>query len=126
MCMASPIAWVPVAQADTKPKLGPRAPTWIATNPQHIFPINDGIVKGETLRTASGNRSSQFTEAKRTVSHIFFDRQVSHSGWASARHRAKRQFKEIRDASLQLLGDFMLHRAAWQGDYDRSINRLFH
>ncbi len=53
---ASPSAWVPVAQAETIPKLGPRAPYSIATSPAHMLPISDGIVKGETLR---GPRSAR-------------------------------------------------------------------
>src|SRR5579872_1424120 len=47
---ASPRAWVPDAQADTTPKFGPRAPTSIATRPEHMFPMSEGMVKGDTLR----------------------------------------------------------------------------
>lgn len=43
---ASPNAWVPVAQAETTPKFGPRAPISMAKSPEQMLPINDGMVKG--------------------------------------------------------------------------------
>jgi hypothetical protein len=49
-CAASPSEWVPVAQAETIPKFGPRAPYSIATRPEHMLPMSDGIVNGDTLR----------------------------------------------------------------------------
>ena len=55
-CAASPSACVAVAQAETTPKFGPRAPSSIATSPEHMLPISEGMVNGETLR---GPRSAR-------------------------------------------------------------------
>lgn len=48
--MAVPIACVPVAQADTTPKLGPRALCSIATTPEAVLEISAGMRNGDTYR----------------------------------------------------------------------------
>ena len=44
---ASPMACVPVAHALTTPKLGPLAPSWIATIEPAVLPMIEGSRKGE-------------------------------------------------------------------------------
>ena len=53
--IAVPMAWVPVAQAETTPKLGPRALCSIATTPDAVFEMRAGMRKGETWPPSYGS-----------------------------------------------------------------------
>ena len=46
---ASPIVWLPEAQALDTEKLGPRRPNWMAMLPLAALDISRGTQKGETL-----------------------------------------------------------------------------
>ena len=49
--MAVPMACVPVAQADTTPKLGPLHLCSMATTPDAVLEMRAGIRKGDTCHT---------------------------------------------------------------------------
>lgn len=56
--MAVPMACVPVAQADTTPKLGPRHLCSMATTPEAVLEIRAGIRKGDTYASVASDAST--------------------------------------------------------------------
>ncbi len=64
MCLsASPIAWLPVAQAVTTAEFGPFAPKRMDTSPDAILTIIIGMKKGDT-RSGPFSRSVSWLESR--------------------------------------------------------------